>query len=258
MSSTRGKVLADLADVVRASKSATDRFALWVDLVRAANARDVLEVGVYRGEFSERLLRGCDSVARYYLLDPWRHLNDWNKPANEDDRAFEEYLAETLTRTAFASHKIVVLRGRTTEVIDRIADDSLDFAYIDGDHTLRGIAVDLIRTYPKLRDGGWLAGDDFCPTVWQHATTFEPTLVFPFAVYFAEAMGARILALPFSQFLIEKRSGSRFEFVDTTGAYPDGTLRSQFTPDVVVKQLIRERLPRAAGLVARARRLLGR
>jgi hypothetical protein len=25
----------------------------------------------------------------------------------------------------------------------------LDFAYIDADHTLKGIAIDLIRVYPK-------------------------------------------------------------------------------------------------------------
>ena len=32
-----------------------------------------------------------------------------------------------------------MLRGTTTEVIDRVPDRSVDFAYIDGDHTLRGI-----------------------------------------------------------------------------------------------------------------------
>ena len=38
-----------------------------------------------------------------------------------------------------------------------------------------------------------------------HAQQYEPTLVFPFAVYFAEAVGSRIYGPPHSQFLIEKR-----------------------------------------------------
>jgi hypothetical protein len=47
-----------------------------------------------------------------------------------------------------------VLRGRTRELINQIPDDSLDFAYIDGDHTLRGITIDLVRLLPKMREGG--------------------------------------------------------------------------------------------------------
>lgn len=121
----------------------------------------------------------------------------------------------------------VILRGRTTEVIDRIPDGSLDFAYVDGDHTLRGISIDLLRMYPKIRDGGWLGGDDFSPSIWQHDRSFEPTLVFPFAVYFAEAVGSRIYGLPYSQFLIEKRHDDAFEFVDLTGYYGRRDLLSQ-------------------------------
>jgi hypothetical protein len=54
-----------------------------------------------------------------------------------------------MKKTEFASAKRVVLRGRTKEVIDDIPDNSLDFAYIDGDHTLRGITVDLIKVFPR-------------------------------------------------------------------------------------------------------------
>jgi hypothetical protein len=52
-------------------------------------------------------------------------------------------------------------------------------------------------------------------------------LVFPFALYFAEAVGAPIHALPANQFLIEKpqSSSGSFEFHDTTGIYRDTQLR---------------------------------
>jgi hypothetical protein len=112
-------------------------------------------------------------------------------------------------------------------VIDQIPDGSLDFAYVDGDHTLRGITVDLISVYPKIRDGGWIGGDDFSPTIWQHSAEFEPTLVFPLAVHFAEAVGARIYGLPFKQFLIEKAPGPAHEFIDLTGRYGDLELGRQ-------------------------------
>ncbi len=102
-------------------------------------------------------------------------------------------------------------------MIDRIPDGELDFAYIDGDHTLKGITIDLIRVYPKVRIGGFIAGDDFSRSMWHHKTSFEPTLVFPFAVYFAEAVGATIYGLPHIQFCLQKTGGGQFRFVDLDG-----------------------------------------
>lgn len=206
------------------------RFQLWIELLGAAGVESMAEVGVFRGRFAAEMLAACTSIRTYYMVDPWKHLDDWNKPANTDDARFAAYLEEAKANTEFAADKRVILRGKTTEVLDQIPDGSLDFAYLDGDHTLRGISVDLINVYPKVRAGGWIGGDDFTHTVWQHGDRFEPTLVFPFAVYFAEAVGAHIVGLPHQQFLICKpvEAGSGFKFTDLTDSYPNTTLLGQF------------------------------
>lgn len=232
------------------SSGAPDRLSLWTAFIGAVGARKVAEVGVYRGAFAERVLDTCPDIETYYMIDPWRHLDDWNKPANKDDDQFDRYYDEAMARTQAHEAQRTVLRGRTTEMIDKIPEGSLDVAYVDGDHTLRGITLDLINVFPRVKDGGWLAGDDFCRTVWQHGKAFEPTLVFPFAVHFAEAVGARIYALPFKQFLIEKRSGSTFEFVDWTGRYAQTDLLSHLSPPVTAKPTD------SAGGVVRAGRAL--
>jgi hypothetical protein len=203
------------------------RLELWVKLVNTLPVEHVAEIGVFRGGFAVKLLRSCDKIKTYYMIDPWRHLEDWNKPANTDNAMFDRLYEATLKRTDFATDKRVVLRGKTTEVIDNIPDNSLDFAYLDGDHTLKGIAIDLIRVYPKMKPVSWIGGDDFYASVWQHPADFEPTLVFPFAVYFAEAVSAQIYALPYNQFLIEKRDNGTYDFVDLTGKYSDLGLRKQ-------------------------------
>ena len=213
--------------------TAPDRFELWSGLLRGIRARQVAEVGVYRGAFAERMLAECPAIEAYHLVDPWRHLDDWNKPANRDDDRFRAIYDEAMRRTARHEERRVVLRGRTTDVVDQVADSSLDFVYIDGDHTLRGITVDLVCWYAKVRDGGWIGGDDLSPSIWQHGPEYEPTLVFPLAIHFAEAVGARVYALPYKQFLLEKRAGRQFELVDLTGSYGDLSLLSQvraFTP----------------------------
>jgi hypothetical protein len=149
----------------------------------------------------------------------------------------------------------VILRGKTTEVIDQINDSELDLAYIDADHTLKGIAIDLIRVYPKVRVGGFLGGDDFTRSVWEHKTSFEPTLVFPFAVYFTEAVGATIYALPHAQFCIQKTTGTQFAFIDLTGQYDDVSLRGQFAPEKLLKLAMGERFPRLSQAARKTKEL---
>jgi hypothetical protein len=199
-----------------------ERLGIWTEFLQTHHVHSVAELGVARGLFSQGLLQSCPEIDRYYLIDPWMHLDDWNKPSNKDNPAFEQFYQEALERTSQWESARVVLRGRTAEVIDSIPDDSLDFAYVDGDHTLRGVTIDLLRVWPKVKADGFVAGDDFCPSP-QHDRSFEPTLVFPLAVYFAEAMDVPITALGHNQFLIEK-SGSGFNFVDQTGLYGDLTV----------------------------------
>ena len=221
------EVTAETLDTV--ARESSTRLELWATFLDRIKARRVAEIGVFRGVFAAHVLAHCGELDTYYMIDPWRHLEDWNKPANRDDDTFHRFFEEVMHKTRDHSRQRVVLRGRTTEVIDQIPDRSLDFAYVDGDHTLRGITVDLLRVYPKVREGGWIGGDDFSPSIWQHGPQFEPTLVFPFAVYFAEGVGSRIYGLPHSQFLIEKRLGDNFEFLDLTGNYRHLDLLTQMT-----------------------------
>ncbi len=232
------------------------RIDSWADFIRNAQVERVAEIGVYKGDFAAEILQRCESVCRYYMVDPWRHLDDWNKPANQQDDVFEEFFRTAKQKTDFAAPRRVILRGKTTEVIDEIADGELDFAYIDGDHTLKGIAIDLIRVYAKVRVGGFVGGDDFCASMWQHKTSFEPTLVFPFAVYFAEAVGATIYGLPNAQFCMQKGERPRFSFIDLTGHYRELDLRSQLAPWQLMKLKMGERFPKVAGVIARARKLI--
>jgi hypothetical protein len=251
----------DELDLRRAAADAGTRMDLWVALLQASAAREVGEVGVYRGDFAARLLAECDAIERYYMVDPWRHLDEWNKPANKSDSVFERFYQETMDKTQAHAAKRVVLRGRTVDVADEIADGSLDFAYIDGDHTLRGIAVDLIKLYPKVRPGGLIGGDDFCRSIWQHDAAFEPTLVFPFAVHFAEGVGAPIYALPHNQFLIVKDADAGFSFTDLTGRYGDVSLQAQLAAKASPVQAqqppppppLATRVPRAIARRLRAR-----
>lgn len=196
--------------------AAANRIDLWRRIFQGHGVTRIAEVGVWCGEYAAAMLAGCPGISSYYLIDPWRPLDDWHKPANVPADRFTEVHRAAMAAVAFASSRVVVLRGTTREVADAIPDGSLDAVYVDGDHTLRGITIDLVRMLPKLRPDGLLGGDDFFADPWHHGAAYEPTLVAPFAVHFAEAMELPIVALPFRQFVIRNRP-STFSFTNASG-----------------------------------------
>ena len=203
---------------------AENRVGLWEEILRGADAKVVAEFGVWRGNFAKKLLGACDFIERYYMIDPWAQLADWNRAKNAQTEDFEEIFQEAMAATAFAAEKICVLRGTTKDMIHKIPDQSLDFAYVDGDHTLRGITIDLARVLPKMKPGGLIGGDDFFPKPWPNSPKFEPTMVCPYVIYFAEAHDLPIFSLPLNQYMIEVRGQAGFSFTDIVGQYGDISL----------------------------------
>ena len=69
----------------------------------------------------------------------------------------------------------------------------------------------------KMIPGGLIGGADYCEDPWHHGIKYEPTLVCPFALYFAEAMHMPFIALPFRQFLILNEP-TGFSFTNLSGS----------------------------------------
>ncbi len=78
-------------DEIAVMMNAPTREDMWIDFVKRHQLKTIAELGVARGIFAQGLLEGCPEISKYYLIDPWRHLARWNKPANKDNDAFEEF-----------------------------------------------------------------------------------------------------------------------------------------------------------------------
>src|SRR5918994_329168 len=90
---------------------ATNRLALWNAFARGAGILRMLEIGVSRGRFASAMLEAAPALQTYYMIDPWRHLDDWNKPANRPDDAFERIFEKAMEATREHAGRRVVLRG---------------------------------------------------------------------------------------------------------------------------------------------------
>eukprot|EP00294_Goniomonas_avonlea_P011841 CAMPEP_0114567426 /NCGR_PEP_ID=MMETSP0114-20121206/15472_1 /TAXON_ID=31324 /ORGANISM="Goniomonas sp, Strain m" /LENGTH=183 /DNA_ID=CAMNT_0001754009 /DNA_START=42 /DNA_END=591 /DNA_ORIENTATION=+ len=115
-----------------------------------------VEVGVFQGTYSLELLSTWRG-RRLHLVDVW-DSGDTMGYSPAADR--EGDLNSTLSKLAGYTDRINGYVGCVDSAAS-IPDDSLDLVFIDAEHTYDGTLADLEAFYPKLKEGGMLAGHDY-------------------------------------------------------------------------------------------------
>lgn len=120
------------------------------------------EIGVWEGRFSGVILEVAAPV-RLHLIDPWEYDPRFNNTGFGRKRNAERMPAMyDLVRERFAGDDRVVLhRATSQEVLLEMADASLDWVYVDGNHNAPFVDMDLALSARKVRPGGVIAGDDY-------------------------------------------------------------------------------------------------
>jgi len=110
------------------------------------------EVGVFRGENSVALLEKLN-LKKLYAIDPWRNYQGYTKDLTE---------AKTQTLKRLKDYKQVqIIDTFSDQAAKLIPDNSLDFVYIDGNHTYEYAKPDIEIHYEKVKSCGVIAGHDF-------------------------------------------------------------------------------------------------
>jgi len=130
------------------------------------------EIGVYKGAYTKALL---DAGLTVYGIDPWRAFKGQGRTQQRQERQdflyghTQRYLKEYIDKG-----KCKLIRKTSQEALDDFKDKSLDFVYIDGDHTFGHVAQDIYQWSKKVKTGGIIAGHDYFLTpiharnVWCH------------------------------------------------------------------------------------------
>lgn len=125
------------------------------------------EIGVLNGNTSFRIL-GARPLLIHYMIDPWiapekgsSYLLSGDDNALKPARAHEGAYKKTLKRVEFAGCRAVIMRMFSHEAVLKIKDASLDFVFIDGDHSYAGVKKDIKLWLPKVKKGGWIGGHDY-------------------------------------------------------------------------------------------------
>ncbi len=133
-----------------------------------------IEIGVYRGRFAEKILERWQGE-QLWLVDPWRHLDDYLDSYNRSDARSERNLAAARRRLSRWAARVEWLRERSEEAAACFPGEFFDFIYIDANHSYQHVSRDLRLWFPKLRVGGLFAGHDYYNAIAD--ARLEPILV---------------------------------------------------------------------------------
>lgn len=122
------------------------------------------EIGVNRGALSSRLLVRPDM--RLTMVDSWGEYlpsygpsGDWFATVDQTERDNDKEAARILTQ--WAEERRTIIQGDSADSASQIEDGSLDFAFIDADHSYEGCKRDIDAWASKVKAGGLLCGHDY-------------------------------------------------------------------------------------------------
>lgn len=114
------------------------------------------EIGVERGYFSEILCLSNPNL-KLICVDPWLAYKGYREHVSQVK--LNEIRKEALVR--LSAYNTNIIQAPSTEASKLIPEASLDFVYIDGNHSAEHTLADLKNWIPKIKTGGIVAGHDF-------------------------------------------------------------------------------------------------
>lgn len=121
----------------------------FVDLVKQHGWTRGAELGVDRGILTGMLLRACPNLS-LIGVDTFPDRERSSQALNYQE-----------------SYPLLwLIKSRTNDAAARIPDQTLDFVFIDADHTHQSVREDIAHWAPKVRPGGWIGGHDYHPRKW--------------------------------------------------------------------------------------------
>jgi hypothetical protein len=136
----------------------------WVK--EAKNGCNWVEVGVFQGK---GIIGGaleamyCKKDIKFYAVDTWdgsdeqEHKTFIEKVGGADN--FYQQFIQNIERYG-VDHLICPIRKKSVDAAKDFADNSLDIVYLDASHDFHSVKNDINAWFPKVKQGGILAGHD--------------------------------------------------------------------------------------------------
>lgn len=123
------------------------------------------EIGVFGGDMSVSLLSRPDLTL--LMVDSWKgggesyqgDSGDFHATLSQEQQ--DSYYRRTQEVVRFAGERAKIIRKDSCNAARDIPDGSLDFVFIDADHSYEGSKADIEAWVRKVKPGGLLSGHDY-------------------------------------------------------------------------------------------------
>jgi hypothetical protein len=123
-----------------------------------------VEVGSWLGKSSTQMavniINSCKKI-RFDCVDTWEGSNDGAGHEGMDVIKEGKLFDRFLENIEPVKHVVNAVRIPSVDAAKLYKDKSLDFVFIDGDHSYESVSADLKAWFPKLKDEAIFAGHDF-------------------------------------------------------------------------------------------------
>lgn len=133
------------------------------ELMNELNFKSGAEIGVSKGRYAKWLFNGMKDL-KLYCVDPWIVYDDYIELHNKEYQSIYDGLFEE-TKERLKGKNVEFIRKFSIDAVKDFANDSLDFVFIDGNHTFQYVINDIAEWSKKVRPGGIISGHDFWNSV---------------------------------------------------------------------------------------------
>jgi len=130
----------------------------YITLLNRHSCKVGAEIGVLGGVTSVNLLKNTQ-IEKLYCVDPWISYNEY--PDYTGEGVLTDYRELFLKNTDLYKNRIEVLVMYSSEAAKLIPDKSLDFVFIDANHTYPYVKQDIELWMPKVKLSGIVSGHDY-------------------------------------------------------------------------------------------------
>jgi len=124
----------------------------------------IVEVGVETGAYLDIYYPQLESITeKFYLVDMWQYEGnedfvDKYSGGNYNNELEKGY--DRVKRLYGDNPKVQMCKGSSEDWAEKFEDGFFDYLYLDADHSKKSVLADLKSWYPKVKNGGIIAGHD--------------------------------------------------------------------------------------------------
>jgi predicted O-methyltransferase YrrM len=122
----------------------------------------MVEIGSYQGESTIIFYENIPNLKYLHAVDPW--VNGYSPGDVCSDDYSMDIVESNFDIRTYGLCNIFKHKATSYEFSKQVEDNSIDFVYIDGDHTYENCKTDLTIWLPKIKKGGVIAGHDYLST----------------------------------------------------------------------------------------------